>query len=178
MITRNRPLFGRNGLGALLLAAFSVMSWPAQAESESQLTAAFIYNFTKYVLWPVDTEKAGGDLRVCITGESEQKVFTGLKGRPVRAFHLDVKFLKPQDNLDFCHILYFRSKPDTALLEQATARSILTISNYEQFIDQGGVIQLFEEKRRLRFNVNLIQAKAAELQISAKLLQLAGRVVK
>jgi len=52
-------------------------------------------------------------------------------------------------------------------------RSILTVGEMEGFALRGGMIELFTERNRVRFRVNLVAAKAANLRISSKLLELA-----
>jgi hypothetical protein len=49
---------------------------------------------------------------------------------------------------------------------------VLTVSDAEGFASQGGVIGLFLEDNRVRFEVDLTAAQAAGLQISSKLLRL------
>ena len=123
-------------------------------------------------------EQAGGDLRVCVVGQPASKALLSLQGRPVRAFHLLVEAKGAAADLSSCHIIYVNSRKALFGSEKLQELSALTIGDGKGFIDRGGVIELYEEKRRLRFNVNLKQAKQAQLQISAKLLLLAGRVLK
>jgi YfiR/HmsC-like len=50
---------------------------------------------------------------------------------------------------------------------------VLTISDLDGFIAQGGVAQFFFDQGRLRFSVQLEAARRARLQISSRLLTLA-----
>jgi len=47
------------------------------------------------------------------------------------------------------------------------------VGEMEGFALRGGMIELFTERNRVRFRVNLVAAKAANLRISSKLLELA-----
>lgn len=169
---------GQAWLGIVISLGVSLVSAPVQAESESQLKAAFIYNFTKYVLWPSDVEQAGGDLRLCVFGSKPNEALAGIQGRPVRAFHIDVQHIRSEKQLPACHIVFFNDKFDPKLLDADYQTPVLSISDQRNFVEQGGVIELYQQNRRIRFDVNLKQAKDTNIQISAKLLQLAGKVVK
>lgn len=165
------------GLRMLWLAMCVMVSTLSHAEEEAQLKAAFVYNFTKYVIWPTATEQASGNLRVCVLGKS---AFTDeiaqLNGREVRSFVLEVVKLDSADALDSCHLLYLSGIDARLVLGKVHSQSILTISDEDDFVQQGGMIGLVTEGRRIRFDVNLGSAKNAQLQISSRLLQLARRV--
>ena len=62
------------------------------------------------------------------------------------------------------------------LLTSVEALPILTIGDGENFIRDGGMIQLVKVEGHIRFEINLDAAKSAGLKISSKLLQLAERV--
>jgi hypothetical protein len=55
---------------------------------------------------------------------------------------------------------------------------VLTVSDAKAFIRNGGMIELFADSNRLRFNVNVGNAHRAGLRISASLLELAAAVDK
>ena len=58
-------------------------------------------------------------------------------------------------------------------LEGAKQKSVLTIGDAEGFTDAGGVVRLFLEEGKERFEVNTLAAERAHLRISSKLLKLA-----
>ena len=61
-------------------------------------------------------------------------------------------------------------------LQAAQGASILTIGDMAGFLDQGGMINFVLDQNRVRFEVNLKAAQAAQLQLSSKLLSLAKTV--
>ena len=60
----------------------------------------------------------------------------------------------------------------------AAGRPMLTISDQPGFVDRGGMIEMKLVAGRTRFDINLAAARAAGLNLSSQLLQLAERVVQ
>ncbi len=52
-------------------------------------------------------------------------------------------------------------------------RPVLTVSDADDFASQGGIIEFFTDKSRIRLRINLDAADAAKLTISSKLLRVA-----
>jgi hypothetical protein len=53
---------------------------------------------------------------------------------------------------------------------------MLTIGDIDDFARRGGIVQMFVENGKLRFDINLEVAKRSRLQLSSKLLVLAAHV--
>jgi hypothetical protein len=62
------------------------------------------------------------------------------------------------------------------LLSAVDAGAVLTISDAQGFVDQGGVIELVESGDRFEFDINLGAAQRAGLRLSSQLLKLGRRV--
>lgn len=171
------PGAGLRTLRVIMCASGLLIGSLGYAEEEAQLKAAFVYNFTKYVIWPIATEQASGSLRVCALG---QHAFTDelaqLNGREVRSFELEVVRIAAADAIDDCHLIYISGTDSRKVLAKARGKAILTISDEADFVTQGGIIGLLAEGRRIRFDINLNSARESQLQISSRLLQLARRV--
>lgn len=172
-----RPNSGRRMLLVLMCTLGMLLSGLGYAENEAQLKAAFVYNFTKYVTWPLATEQASGKLRVCIFGkEAYSDELSQLTGREVRSFRLEVVNVSKLDDIDDCQIVYTSGYDARKILSRTQNKAILTISDDPGFVDIGGTIGLVTEGQRIRFDINLASAKVSQLQISSRLLQLARRV--
>jgi hypothetical protein len=50
------------------------------------------------------------------------------------------------------------------------------VSDAKEFLRNGGIIELFTDENRLKFNINVDNAHRAGLRISSSLLQLAAAV--
>lgn len=164
----------------LAAAAMYFLATSARAQSpEYKLKAVYLFNFVQFVDWP---ETAFADekspLIVGVLGNDpfgktldatvEEEV---LKGRllVVRRYR-NVKEIKE------CHVLYVNvadARNQKSILAALKGRSILTVSDAEGFTANGGIIQFITKDNKIGFQINTDAAKAANLSISSKLLQLA-----
>ena len=159
-------------------AGFSFGS-TAIANDETQLKAAFIFNFIKYITWPEEVEQSAAGLQFCILGEeiSNQDLYL-LANRKIRSLTLSLVHLDSAKDIEGCDLIYVTSPElGESVIESAHKKAILTIGDGENFVENGGIISLFEERSRIRFDINLTQAKVSHLQISSKLLQLGRKVL-
>lgn len=159
----------------------SAVTAPAQDSSSSEylIKAGFIYNFAKLVDWPAtafsqpDSPIVIGILGADPFGPVIDKV---LAGKKVNDHAFLIKRLKSAADAKDCHIL-FVSASETARINDAIrltkSMPILTISEIPGFANRGGIINLTLEDSRVRFEVNVDAAKAADLNISSRLLALA-----
>ena len=159
----------------------SAVTAPAQDSSSSEylIKAGFIYNFAKLVDWPgaaftqPDSPIVIGILGADPFGPTIDKV---LAGKKVNDHAFVIKRLKSPAEAKDCHIL-FVSASETSRINDAIrltkSMPILTISEVPGFANRGGIINLTLEDSRVRFEVNVDAAKAADLNISSRLLALA-----
>jgi len=61
----------------------------------------------------------------------------------------------------------------SAYLQLAYKRSILTVSDIENFASQGGIIGFIEQNGKVRFEINLDAAQQSKIRINSRLLNLA-----
>lgn len=144
------------------------LAWLQASSSplEAKVKAAYLYNFTKFVEWP-DTTK-NQPLQLCVVGDSQvakwldEATPKGDKGLTVTT---------GTKNLQECHLLYLGATetiPATLKME-----TILTVSDNPTFKEHGGMITLFLENGKIRFEINMQAVKKSNLKISSKLLELA-----
>jgi len=164
---------------AMLLFACGVwQSGPASAApTTAEVEAVFLFNFSQFVDWPPQVfPVASSPIVICVLGSDPfgatlDEVVHGevVKGRP-----LAVRRFQHIEELTDCHIL-FVSRSERArlqpILEQLKGRSILTVSDLEEFAGEGGVICFVLMDNKIRLRVNLAAAKAAGLTLSSKLLR-------
>jgi hypothetical protein len=160
----------------LAMAAFQLLAPEASAESdvaaEATIKAAFVYNFAKFVEWQSD---APTGVRICLAGVEDDLAATmaGLEGKTVQARTVSVKREIRTNDLDACHILLVGSGGRPVAEAARGKAGLLTVSDVKGFAAAGGIIELFVEDGRMRFEINTRAARRAGLHISSQLLKLA-----
>lgn len=154
----------------------------AQTQNEYVVKAAYFYNFAKFVEWPPEafaTESAPYVIGV-LNDEPFTKVLEQtINEKTFNGRQFVVKRLKWGEDYRDCHLLYINTS-EQRRLEQILASikkaSILTISEIDQFIHRGGILNLIMEENRILFEINADVAEQNGLKISSKLLTLARNV--
>jgi hypothetical protein len=178
--------FLRHASAACLLAAAIGLASPApaagQAATGADIKAAFLYNFAKFVEWPVAT--AGVDPGAFVIGVLGHDAIADsltefVKGKAHQGRRLVVRRLSARDDLTKVHILFIGASESASvpeLLRRLGPAGVLTVSDADRFCALGGVIQFRTQADRVRFDVNVKTAESAGLVINSKLLALAGTV--
>lgn len=160
------------GLGAFLVGG-------QQVPREHELKAVFLYRFTQFVDWPATAFP--GPENPFIIGILGRNPFGGslqtvVRDERVHGRRLVIQPYQRSQDARNCQLLFISTSEETRLEEVFAAlkgRSILTVGESKDFALRGGMIQFITEQNHIRFRVNLRAARAAHLQISSKLLELA-----
>ena len=166
---------------AAVLAAWMILVQPLSAWAgpvtgrEYDVKIGFIYNFAKFVTWPQEAdEKDPETLVLCYVADDPSiTVFQKLDGKTIRDRKIKVVAFQDGTCIEQSHIIFFATQDKARIqeiLEQARGRGILTIGEVDGFTSWGGVINFFEELKRLRFKVNLTAARREGLKMSSQLL--------
>ena len=87
-----------------------------------------------------------------------------------------IKRYKTIKEIDNCQILFINLKDEVqikSVLSELKDKSILTVSDADNFAASGGIIGFFMEKNKIRMQINADAAKNISLGISSKLLSVA-----
>ena len=167
---------------ALAVGAFG----PARAQpvpaDENALKAAFVYNFAKFTDWPEEVWNRATHLRVCASAGNDAfaKAVAGLDTKPaVRGKPVEVRMLTRPEDAAGCQILVLTGREGLApWLRGVRNAPVLTVGEAEGFAAAGGVIGLFTEGDKLRFEINQDAAQRAGLKLSSQVLKLARLVTE
>ena len=97
-----------------------------------------------------------------------------VRGEKVNGRGLVVRRFEHVEDLADCQILFISRSERARLqpvLQAIRGRSVLTVSDLEDFAVEGGVIGFVQEDNKIRLRINLQAAKAAGLTLSSKLLR-------
>lgn len=149
----------------------------AEAPSEYQVKAAFLYNFCKFVEWPPEAFAGPGDpIAICVLGESP---FGGLLRETVRGKQINGRDVVVREGVTLpaatsCQVVFIpssESERTSEIVDKLARRPILTVGDLG-----GGIIGLTLEDNRVRFEVDMNAAKQAHLRLGSQLLRVALRV--
>jgi hypothetical protein len=167
---------------ALILAGAWVCIAPASAAqfSVDAVKAAYLFRFAQYVEWP-GVQAGDAPFVIAVTGAEDVAVHLErlLYGMTVNGHRALVRRVANAQDLDGVHILYIGSKAfarSRPLRAAAIERPILIVTDDQNGLDGGGVINFIEVNRNLRFEISLNAADRSGLKINASLLSVAARV--
>ena len=172
----------KRGLGAVLILVLAAGLAEPAADLESEVKAAFLYNFAKFIEWPPDAfAQPSAPMAFCVYGEDPvgASLEALIRGETLNGRRLEVRRLRGVSQARECHVLFFSAAEKGRLPEALSAlreARALTVGEGKDFLDKGGMIRLFLEQNRMRFDINLDAAETCSLKISSKLLRLAHAV--
>jgi YfiR/HmsC-like len=156
-----------------------------ETASESQLKAAFLYHFTKFVEWPADASALLSDnaISVCTIGDDTlgSALEDSLRDKRVRNHSLVIRHLKNSQTAANCNVLFISNSESRKLAEifaSVASGNVLTVGESPGFTKRGGCIEFVVDSNRIHFVVNLAAARRSGLRISSELLSLADSVEK
>lgn len=161
----------------------------SQAAEEHQVKAVFLFHFANFVAWPVGAfADASTPLSFCMLAgaEVEPALAEVITGEHAQGRELKWRSLENPDaeSMRGCHVIYAGesyfddNSIDALLAETAGHDGLLTVSDYEGFVERGGMISLVIKKNRVHPLICVDCVNDADLRVSAKLLRLATVVRK
>ncbi len=167
---------------AVLLQFFLSISLSAQQQhpTESQVKAAYLYNFGKFVRWQPD-RPTNPEMSICILGKDPFGAIldTTVEGESIDGRKLAVKRISRIQDASSCSILFISSSEEGQLgpiLVVAKRYGLLTVSDIPRFAEHGGVIGFVVRQDKIRFEVNRGAAEQAHLTLSSELLKVASKL--
>jgi hypothetical protein len=150
----------------------------AQATLEDKVKAAIVSKFPQFVEWPAGAvaDRATIDLCILSADPIQSDLQELASGETLANRQLSVRQIQREQDVDGCHVLFIRAAAvasNPRLLQRASGLPVLTVSDDQKFLDEGGIVRLRQVDGRLRFDVNATAAHKVGLRISSQMLQLA-----
>jgi len=155
---------------------FSLRPSQSQTAEVSEVKAAYLYNFVKFVEWPPEAFHGADDpALICVvgddrTGEVLQKTVVARKanGRRVEASH-------PRSASEFraCQVLFIGFSDNdriTGILRSLHDSNVLTVGQTDQFLSLGGMINLALRKGTIELEIDPEATDTAGLKVSSRLM--------
>jgi len=169
----------------LLLALWLPLAALAQQDNpaEVQIKAAFLYKFGDFVQWPPAAfARPDAPFAIGVMGADELAaaleqlvVNRTVQGRPIA-----VRRLRRGESFAGLHVLFIGHAESARLgetLAAARGQALLTVTETENALAAGSMINFVAEESRVRFDVALPSTERGQLKISSRLLAVARRVI-
>ena len=154
---------------------------PAPGNVERNVKAAFLYKFLGYVEFG-NGQEAAGPLTVGVLGAEDvaAELARITSGRMVGTRPVVVRQLREGDPLAGLHMVFVNGDAarQQALLRAAQQAGVLSVTDSEDGLELGGVINFRVVDDRVRFEVSMPAAEKSHLKLSSRLLAVAYQVKK
>lgn len=166
----------------LVLVAWSAPSpgiGDASPQPEGQVKAAFLYKFLSYVEWPASAlGTATSPIVIGVLGADDiaGELRSIVARRHVGQHPIDVRRINEGAALDGVNMLFIGAAEATALprlAPEAQKRSVLLVTDFDNALSGGSVINLVVVDNRVRFEVSLEAAERSALKLSSRMLGVA-----
>lgn len=151
----------------------------AAGTKERDIKAVFLFNFTKFITWPESAfNSIDGLFNICILGKNPfgESLSKLLKNEVVGKYPVILKELDQIEQAASCHILYVSGSKKRDLEDIfifVREKPILTVSDIRKFVQKGGMVGFFKQKRKIRFYIAPQSMREVELVPNSNLLRVA-----
>jgi len=173
---------------------------PQIQASESDIKAAFMYNFIKFTDWPANKIFENNTITIGLLGEHDfHDAFDAIKDKKINDNQIMVKnfgkfsqfcttnesgktqFKKEIEELRKCHLLFVcdsEQKYYKDIIDSLNGWHVLSVGETEDFLDAGGIITFIPGKGKATFEISQTAAKKEKIKISSRVLRLARKVIE
>jgi hypothetical protein len=149
----------------------------ARAQSQDDVTVAFLYNFARFVEWPSTAfASSSTPFEVGFLGRPmlADKFAQAVQGKNVAGREFSVRKFDQADAAAGCHIVFVGDAAQAAAVIAAVkGRPVLCVGSGPEFLAAGGMIAFSRDGPRLVFDVNLAAIAHASMTPADKLAKAA-----
>ncbi|GAA4101961.1 YfiR family protein [Mucilaginibacter panaciglaebae] len=169
-------------IACLILQAVNASTTAARAQGkpplEYQIKAAFLFNFTRFIHWPASAYSSpDAPFVIGIAGNDPFGSYLDdlVNGEQAEGHNIIIRRYPDGGDISGCQLLFVNTFAPAKLktILSLARRNTLTVGDANSFVNSGGMIRFFKEDNRIKMEIKLAAIKAAKLEISAKLLQVA-----
>lgn len=167
---------------SLLLITQTEATYAQENPSQSyKIKAGFLLQLTSYVTWPStninNNETRKNNIEICIVGHDPFGKFIDemIAIRPTtnKGQRINLRRVITGKSLNHCHVVFIteRSIGDRFWQSLPLNHTYLLVSEYNGFLQKGGMISLKEDKKHIQLNINLQNSHDKKIIISPELLR-------
>lgn len=144
--------------------------------NEYTLKALFIYNFTKHIEWPANSNSSS-KFQLIVVGKSDitNSLTKILSGRKINEKYIEVKSISSSSKIEAGQIIFIPRSSFSKVssqLEGLSSKGSLIITEEKSISEKYSGINIVEKDNGLRFEINETNLKNAGFKVSNQLLQL------
>lgn len=145
------------------------------------IQASYLYNIAKLVQW-TDPGMRKGPFVIGVMGNGNlyQELVNKYAMRTIGKQPIEIRKLPVAPVMDKCHILFIQKEEKGMLeesLRQGGAGSTLIVTEWEDALGQGAVVNFIPSNKTLKYEISLPNAQKHHIEIGLTLRQLAERVL-
>lgn len=154
----------------------------ADALPEYTLKAAYLYNFAMLTEWPSGQADTGAINYCFYRGHQLEPAIEILRTKTIQNRPVVIRYVSDIEQVQGCQVLVFGQLNRYAthkLMDYVAQQPILTISDAQlSATEVGAMISIVPDQQHLTFEVNLLAVKQGNINLSARLLRVAKKVLQ
>lgn len=176
-------------LGVIFFAFFPLGTLAQTAFTDKESTqyregivkAGYIFNIAKYTQWPSTQME---NIVLCLDrGDSMFDFMKDMNSKNVfesTKFYVERRDLNQESNLNNCGMVFISHSYTNKkkLLKTLKSLPILTISDSNEFINEGGMIGLVNKKGNIKLEINVERMSSEGFSANPKLIAVASKVLR
>jgi len=144
---------------------------------EQEIKAGLLYNFLKYIDWPPDSTTANSSrVTICVFGDDPfNEYLKPMEGRSVNQQGIALVTVHTIHEVSKCRLLFVNSSQKEQwpqIIKYTTGKNILTVSDFENFADSGGMIEFGRKDEHISVYLNMGAVTTAHMHVQERLLKL------
>lgn len=146
--------------------------------SEVTLQVAFVYNFIKFIDWPLETPSPS--LRLCVLGANKEmrEALDQLHGKSANKQTIELVYLNAESlastPLESCQMVFRSSRTSSIVLPNPLPKGVvLVINEHSQDGSNASIVLMRNSEGRIEFEINQSAVAQAGVKVSSQLLKLA-----
>lgn len=171
---------------AIVLAIVLVFVFSGQSRTladdhtvEYKVKAAYLYNFLKFVWWPESVLAADkSEITICLLGQNQLATYLEpMVQMQAQGRNITITAITNVSQARDCQLLFISASEANNLpqiMDGLKDAQYLTVSDVENFAAKGGMIGFALKEGKVVLEINIQATKKANLEISAKLLEVAN----
>ncbi len=148
----------------------SIHAFGDEVDRELKIKVAYLFHFAQFTEW----SPKPATFNYCIYEDAKfnqllKEIYTD---KTLNGATIDTNLISLNSNINNCHLIFFPDFAPQELVSKIRKKPILSVGTHKEFINQGGIVYLFEKDQKIRFYIDNHNATESGLKISSQLLAL------